>query len=169
VHKWLAERIGDPSLAAFDLTQALASGKLHCQWRRVKTGWTRELTPTVWWADWEFCYLGDLGLCWRRRGSQGITAQGVVRFFLWQPDIDKLWPPLAAKTQEPEPEIDERGKPGPRIKKDWKLHVAGELHRIVMVEKKPPPTADELAKYCHKKMGYLPETSEVSRLIRLLR
>jgi hypothetical protein len=76
----VAERIGDPSLAAFDLTQALASGKLHCQWRRVKTGWKRELTPTVWWADWEFCYLGDLAFADGGGETQGSRRRALCAF-----------------------------------------------------------------------------------------
>jgi hypothetical protein len=182
LHKLLTERLGDPHLAALDLTEALAIGKLHCRMRRMHDG-ARFLVPVSFWVRHELSDWSD-GLRITQRRNQpraefvlpdGVIVpagnkmpDGYAAFSAWERDFDRLWLPTAASTLKPELEIDERRKPGPRINKDWKLHAAGELHRIVIVEKKPPPTADELAKYCHKKTGYLPEISEVSRLIRLL-
>ena len=167
-HKRLVELYGSSSLAALELTKALASGKLRCMWRRLASGWIRELTPITFWADHRLSDWSGVFVIVREL-AHSFTPEHNIKLFVWKPDLDALWPSMATDAPKPEPQIDERRKPGPRINKDWKLHLAGELHRVVIVEKKQPPTADELAKYCHEKTGYLPEISEVSRLIRLLR
>jgi hypothetical protein len=89
-------------------------------------------------------------------------------FYVWEPDIDALWPSMAAYARKPEPEIDERRKPGKRITKNWKLHVAGELHRIIIVEGKPPPTATEIADFCSNKLKHYPDIRSIQRLLRAL-
>ena len=68
--------------------------------------------------------------------------------------------------QEAEPST--HRKPGRKTTKNWRLHVAGELHRIVVVENKPVPAASELATFCVKKLNYHPDIRAVQRLVKLL-
>lgn len=186
-HKRLAERDGDLYLAALDLTKELASGKLRYMRRQRATGWKRELGSPDFWTDYELRYFLTTGLeAFPRRPPRSIeipgengslirvaaplrSLRGVV-FSVWGPDGDKLWPPLEPKSQNPEPEAVASGirrrKPGPQTKKSWKLHVAVELHRIVIIEGKLPPTAKDLAEFCVGKLKYHPDISEIQKLIK---
>jgi hypothetical protein len=65
--------------------------------------------------------------------------------------------------QKPEPEIDDRGKPGRRPKTKWKLHVAAELCRAG-IEGKQTPTAAELSKSLAENRNLHPDASEVRKL-----
>jgi hypothetical protein len=58
-------------------------------------------------------------------------------------------------------------KPGPKIKHDWRLEVAVEVHRR---RKKGgrTPTAGELAEFCSKKFDYQPDESDIHKLLRNL-
>jgi hypothetical protein len=195
-HRRLAELNDDCFLAALDLTKALADDKLPCMWRRRCDGepWR---VPAAFWSDYAlscgpegdaevisrrhrgaaplpagFVVIQSAGLIARRQAESAraspieIPAGGVV-FFIRGPDADKLWPPCA-ECEEAEPKIDERRKPGKKITGKWKLVAANELHRIVIIEKSLPPTAAELAEYCDGKLGYMPDLSDMQKLIREL-
>jgi hypothetical protein len=114
MHRQLMERIGDPHLAAFDLTEALTS-KVRSSRRRRETGYKRELTPFAWWVDYELRWwaketlspkhraLSGFNVCPREPGKKGapyLLTLGVASFFLWGPDYDARWPP-----QNPETEV----------------------------------------------------------------
>ena len=90
------------------------------------------------------------------------------RFFVRRAGLDKRYPatPLPATTSDPRTD-DRRRKPGPRIKHNWRLEVAAEVHRQ---RKKGgrTPTAGELAEFCSKKFDYQPDESEIHRLLRNL-
>jgi hypothetical protein len=167
-HKLLAERHGDPHLAALELNQALTDNKVRCLGRFSASG-KRELVPSPFWADYELSHWSD-GLKVtprRRRGEKGrriiIPLRGVV-LYVWKPDVDKLW-----RRAEQETEISpQRRKPGPQPRKNWKLYVAAELHRIVEIEGKQPPVAADFAQLCEDKLGYQPDIREVQRLLRQL-
>jgi hypothetical protein len=109
------------------------------------------------------------------------------RFFVRRADLDKRYPvtPLApapgaapaadapATAAAPEKKAsdlrtdDRRRKPGPKIKHDWRLEVAAEVHRR---KKKGgrTPTAGELAQFCLNKFDYQPDESDINRLVRIL-
>jgi hypothetical protein len=204
VHHRLAEHLGYADLAAFELTLALANGKLHGKWQSV-VAFGYDLVPLSFWREQQVS-SGPQGARVVLRPSHDDADLKVVRssalisrlakfpapallklsskeeamrnkrlsetvFFVWGPDLGEVWPSFE-DAQKPAPkavtEIDERRKPGRRVTKRWKLQAAGELYRIVIVEGKPPPTADTLATYCQKKTGYLPDESHVQKLIKSL-
>jgi hypothetical protein len=84
-------------------------------------------------------------------------------------DRDKLFP--IAATPAPTPHADDarpkprRRKPGPKIKKGWRLRVAGEANRIMENEKRIP-SAEELAQFCENKLGYQPDERAIQKLLR---
>ena len=90
------------------------------------------------------------------------------RFFVRRAGLDKRYPatPLPATTSDPRTD-DRRRKPGPRIKHNWRLEVAAEVHRQ---RKKGgrTPTAGELAEFCSKKFDYQPDESDIQKLLRFL-
>ena len=108
-------------------------------------------------------------------------------FFVRRADLDKRYPatPLApapggapaadapATAAAPEKKAsdlrtdDRRRKPGPKIKHDWKLHVAAEVHRI-KESGKGRPSAPELAQYCYNKWKWQPDESDIQKLLRSL-
>jgi hypothetical protein len=115
-HKLLAERDGDPHLAALELNQALTGNKVRCMGRFIASG-KRELVPSTFWADYELSYWSD-GLKVtprRRRGEKGsrivIPLRGVV-LYVWEPDADKLRRQAEQETQ-PETDAPPRHKPDP--------------------------------------------------------
>jgi hypothetical protein len=60
-----------------------------------------------------------------------------------------------------------RAKPGPKTTKKWRMVVARALDRIVK-EQQRRPSAGELAEICHDECGYLPDESDVAKLVRTL-
>jgi hypothetical protein len=66
-----------------------------------------------------------------------------------------------------EPPAPRRHKPGPKIKKNWKLRVAGECDRIMRKEGRRP-SAPELAQFCENETGYQPDVSEINKLLHVL-
>ena len=83
--------------------------------------------------------------------------------YVWKPDLDQLW-----STAEAERDLPMSRRPGPKPTENWKLHVAGELHRIVVVERKQPPPASYFVQFCEDKSGYHPDIRAVQRLLREL-
>ena len=60
-----------------------------------------------------------------------------------------------------------RRKPGKKIKRNWRLHAAVELHRF-REEEGRTPTGLELAERVNNKLNYCPDPSDVRKLIRFL-
>jgi hypothetical protein len=88
-------------------------------------------------------------------------------------DLDK-WYPAATATMTAAPQSDDvqtpkprRRKPGPKVKKDWRRHVAAEADRI-MENKNRIPSAAELAQFCENKLGYQPDERAIQKLLRYL-
>lgn len=103
------------------------------------------------------------------RGLARLTAitRSTLWFFVARRDLDMLYPIAAAA--EPETEMSPpRRKPGRKVRKNWKLFVAAELHRIVEVEGKPPPAAAHFAQLCVNKLDHHPDIREVQKLLRQL-
>jgi hypothetical protein len=81
--------------------------------------------------------------------------------YVWRPwEVLPVSVPHAAK--ESEPEESERGKPGPRPKKDWKWFIA---HRLCELRKAgKSETAADLAELCQRELKYLPDESAINTL-----
>lgn len=88
-------------------------------------------------------------------------------------DDKQPMPPLRSKpgpqtrTPTPGPTTSDRRKPGPKIKRNWRLHVAAEAHRI-WKEEGSMPGAPELAAFCGEKLGYVPEETDIRNVLRFL-
>lgn len=54
-----------------------------------------------------------------------------------------------------------------RSKKDWRKHVAREIHRALK-EGNPVPTADDLTQYCVDTIDYDPDSGDLHKLINQL-
>src|SRR5215472_13898971 len=73
--------------------------------------------------------------------------------------LDQRYPattPTERRADDNQPMPPLRSKPGPKIKRNWRLHVAAEAHRI-WKEEGSMPGAPELAAFCGEKLGYVPE------------
>src|SRR5215469_1406350 len=165
-HFWSEKLVGTrlSSYASDELRKQLARGKLRC--RRQDTTGKFELVPRTFWRDHEIdVHSGAVEIYCGPREPHGRDHQTRVNglFFVWRPDLDQFW-----STAEAEQELPMGGKPGPKPTENWKLHVAGELHRIVVVERKQPPPASYFAQFCEDKSGYHPDIGAVQRLLREL-
>jgi hypothetical protein len=70
--------------------------------------------------------------------------------------------PSAAKPAAPQ-----RRKPGPKIKKNWRLHVAAYVHDVRKKTGQTPPSS-EIATYCEVTLDYQPDESDIQKLVRYL-
>jgi hypothetical protein len=101
--------------------------------------------------------------------GEPLYSHGADRvYFVLRSDLDKLYPPAPQAEQAGQEAKTAHRKPGRKTTKNWQLHVAGELHRIVVVEKKPVPPASHFAKFCDDKLNYHPDIRAVQRLLKLL-
>lgn len=97
-HKRLMERTGNADLAALDLTNALAQGRLRCLARSINTGESKPVDPTMW-SQIELLSGVNVRVVWRDNPEFPHIVKpfrGVV-FYVWGPDVDEL---LAGKAPE---------------------------------------------------------------------
>ena len=165
-HFWSEKLVGTrlSPYASDELRKQLARGRLRC--RRQDTTGKFELVPRTFWRDHEIdVRTGAVEIYRGPRGPHDRDHQTCVNgsFFVWKPDLDQFW-----SKAEAEQELPMRRRPGPKPTENWKLHVAGELHRIVVVERKQPPPASYFAQFCEDKSGYHPDLGAVQRLLREL-
>jgi hypothetical protein len=103
-------------------------------------------------------------------GCEKHASEGEAwHFFVRRRELDKHYPigerpetATLATSSSPQ-----RRKPGPKIKKDWRLYVAAETHRIRETENRTPSAA-ELALLCEQKLNYQPDPSDIQKLLRML-
>jgi hypothetical protein len=170
VYKQLKEEHSDPDIMLLDLFEAMDDGRVRHKSRQTRGGRKHALEPPGWLSEWERNSAPDgLSDLWLQRLEEsGILRQaksGVV-FYVWEPDlVERLWPPCE-ECAKPEPEIDERSKPGPRPKTNWKLHATAELCRTG-IEGRQTPTPVELADFLAK-LNLHPDSSEVQKLRKAL-
>jgi hypothetical protein len=172
-----ANALGSGDLAERDLPEDLQSGRLSSAMRRISPDGavdTFERLDPSFWKEVEVCQpLGDdpdvevYGL------DAKLTASFSLFFFVARNDLDKLYPvdhALEPASNAPAAASDAptRRKPEKRIRKNWKLCVAVELHRVMETEGKLPPPASYFATHCLKKLGYHPDISEIQKLIKVL-
>jgi len=166
-HHFLSEKLVGTRLSSYasdELRNQLARGKLRCM-RRDATG-KPELVPRTFWRDHEIdTHTGAVEIYRGPRGPHGRDHQSRVNglFYVWKPDLDQFWSTTEAEQAQPV-----RQRSGPKPIENWKLHIAGELHRIVVVERKQPPPASYFAQFCEDKSGYHPDIRAVQRLLRVL-
>jgi hypothetical protein len=168
---WAEGALGSTSLAEDDLTAHFRSGQLPlARWRRSGGVGTLELLePSVREKLHVVEAEYDGVLLVRVWGLPPEIASS--DFFVERGPLENLYSPgpaLEPASDAPAMASDAptRRKPGPRIKKNWKLHIAVELHRIVIIERKLPPTAKDLAEFCVRKLNHHPDISEIQKLIK---
>jgi hypothetical protein len=142
-------RTGDHDLAARVLTEAMAKpgGVRSMRWRvRKGTGGPeREQLPLAFWAEQHELYWSGaekrLMIIERRRAGQIVTADAArgYAFFVWKPDLDKLYPdaavtaaaegPRRSRTQERIREAVEKELPG-----EWEHLEIGEIMKRLGIQ-----------------------------------
>lgn len=174
--KLLIQRTASVQLALIDLERALATGKLRSTRRDPATG-KQEAVPAAFWKTNQIHY-DDFGSgsvfiypraeprkwgAWAYSPHDRVTAGQI--YFISKTEFAALWPgPEAAEASE----APQSRKPGPRTTKQWKLHAAREIFRIVIELKKSEPNAAEIAEFLAKKIGVSPDQSEIRKLIKQL-
>ena len=87
------------------------------------------------------------------------------------PEIPALLPPApvpAPPSTAGDSPPSQRRKPGPKLRYNWRLHVAAEVHRV-REKGQRTPTASELALWCSEKWdGWQPDESDIHNLLRFL-
>jgi hypothetical protein len=170
----LSPIIGDKSLIAQDLTEALASEKIRCMRRRTnehemayrQPARPESMPPSFWTQYYLVCLPnGDIRVALRQPSNDHSWIVNGV-FYLWQPDCEEVWPELKeADASEAEASEPLRRKPGPRPKEEWQLFVVYKFSGQ-KYSGKPPPTAGELAQLCQEELGYPPAETAINKLLR---
>jgi hypothetical protein len=191
-HRMLTGSVGDPDLAAKDLTAAVADKRsdkgLPCMQRaiarHIAPDQDREIVPLSFWDEYEFGFdpVSEKLQIWAK--GLAVDFRFRVAFFVWKPKFEKICPELAAsaaphaassaRDDEPTPaptaRIDDkpqRRRPGPKIKHNWRLFVAAQVYEIKEREGRTP-SAGELAQLCEDKIHYQPDESEIQKFLRIL-
>ena len=164
-HHFCSEKLVGTRLSSYasdELRKQLGRGKLRCM-RRDTASKPEVVSRTFWQVHEIDVHTGAVEIYRGPRGPHGRDHQTRVNglFYVWKPDLDQLW--STAEAEQPM-----RRRRGPKPIENWKLHVAGELHRIVVVERKQPPPASYFAQFCHDKSAYHPDIHAVQRLLREL-
>jgi len=152
-------------LATVELMEALRSGKLRCMGRNSANPSERKLVPSSFWQDRRILLIdGHLQI----RGKLHGPGKGVYwDLFVWEPDIDTLWP--AERPVQQMTGMSPSGKPpGPKPRGDWQLHVARELYARAKAGEKDP-TAPTMIRYCIETIGYAPDDSDMRKLVKSFR
>jgi len=170
-HERRRQQTGDRHLAARDLTDALADGRLRCMARRIGegTGPDRELVPPAFWADWRLDSWAD-ALLVRLRGRGLVRRHRGSAFFIWETDLKKIFgaerdaaSPTAREQKKPE----RRGRPREH---DWPEIAAELASRVITM----PTWSNEdivvdLLKWCQRQNKKEPPRSELSAYVSALR
>ena len=186
-HRMLTGLLGDPDLAAKDLTAAVADKRLPCMRRAIAShiapDQDREIVPLSFWDEYEFGF--DPVSEKLQIGAKGLAVEFRFRvaFFVWKPKFEKIWPKLAAsaaphaassaRDDEPTPAPTartddklERRMPGPQPKLRWRTALARELSRRAGAGE-PEPTAEQMCALVQDKSGK-PELRTVQKEMKKL-
>jgi hypothetical protein len=185
-HKAILPRTGDWHLAARDLTAAMAKPDgVRSMRRRVKRGEgpDRELLPRSFWEAYELRpwnsrpgpFPNDsLLVC--PPGKTGRAIQGYA-FFVWNPDLEKIWPtaaPTAGSSEHPnDPLRPPPRRRGPVMTHDW-FSICGEIARRcidprtgrVTVPKSENKLAEDLLKWLSEQGIDPPAPSEMREAVK---
>src|SRR5262249_11714325 len=144
-HRMLTGLLGDPDLAAKDLTAAVADKRsdkrLPCMPRAIAShiapDQDREIVPLSFWDKYAFAFdpvSEKLHIL-----TKGFNPQFCCRvaFFVWKPEFERIWPALAAsatphaassaRDDEPTPAPTartDRRVPGPQPELRWRTDLA---------------------------------------------
>jgi hypothetical protein len=90
-------------------------------------------------------------------------------FYVFEFDADEVRAllPRAEASAPDESAASRRRKPGPKVKKDWRLHAAAHVYDVKKKTGRTPP-ASEIAQYCEDTLDYQPDSSEIQKLLRYL-
>lgn len=162
--------LGSSDLAERDLVEHMRSGQLPSAMRQVERDDT-EMFARIKPPFWDGLTLMEAGSDGLGKGSGTVQVRGLkvtanakLWFFVARGHLDKLYPVSRVRADGDDEPTTSR-KPGPRPTRNWKLHVAGELDRLIKAGK-PIPTASELAQYCVDTLGHHPDISDIQKLIR---
>jgi hypothetical protein len=164
--------VGRRDLALSCINRDLRSGKLKSALVKVSPdgGVTMTLLKL---SDWE-----QRAVWTPLNPQEGVGVEPYVdgHVYLRRIDLDKHYSiaaTLAAHQSNDTPSIlttgkvGARRKPGPKIRHDWRLHVAAEVHRIKETGK-ATPSAAELAQFCYNKWKWQPDESDIQKLLKYL-
>ncbi|MCP3464480.1 hypothetical protein [Bradyrhizobium sp. CCGUVB23] len=135
-YKLLYQRRGHSKLASLDMNKALASGRVRCMRRNIESGDPEPLTREFW-AHRELVAHATASFTRTRDGPDPV---GFV-YFLWHPDVEKVWPALRQTDDETAPV---RAKPGPKPKDDWHTLIAQWLIAVAVDDPKRLRNVDTL-------------------------
>jgi hypothetical protein len=97
-----AERTRDNDLAVLDLMELLAQDRLPCMIRSTITGERKLVASTAWTDQIMLEWWPSFGASVVHRHQPGEPFPNIVkpfrgwRFYVWQPVLDRIWPPPAA-------------------------------------------------------------------------
>jgi hypothetical protein len=176
-HRMLTGLLGDPDLAAKDLTAAVADKRsdkrLPCMQRAIAShiapDQDREIVLLSFWDKYEFGFdpVSEKLQIWAK-GLVAVEFRFRVAFFVWKPKFEK-WPALAAsaashaassaRDDEPTPATTartddklERRMPGPQPELRWRTALARELIRRARAGE-PEPTAEQMCALVQDRSG----------------
>jgi hypothetical protein len=138
-HRRLTGLVGDPDLAAKDLTAAVADQRLPCMQRAIAShiapDQDRKIVPLSFWDKYEFGFdpVNGLKVCRKNRfPAYPVDFPIPVAFFVWKPKFEKIWPePAASVSARSSPAGIEAPPPRPRGSPwthDW-FSICGEIAR----------------------------------------
>jgi hypothetical protein len=103
-----------------------------------------------------------------------VEPYAAGHYYVRRADLDKWYPDPATPTvtaarqsDDVQPPKPRRRKPGPKIRYDWRLHVAVEVHRL-KESGKGTPSASQLAQFCYDKWKWQPDESDIQKLLKYL-
>jgi hypothetical protein len=192
-HRWLAERIGNPDLAAHDLATALAK---RVRSMRRYFGRFRDLSrPDLEREQLEFSFWVEHRLTsWTHGLRIGLANRGVdypipaVGVYAWKPDLELVWPDMFASAPAKEavsvaasipastagsgddttPRSVLRQTPGPKTARDWQDHVLREAYRAA-AEGRRLPSGSELADSCAEYLGVTVDVGDINKFLKKVR
>jgi hypothetical protein len=132
------ERTGDNDLADIDLEKLLAEGRLPCM-RRSITSEERVRVAAIAWTDLIRLYSGkEVRVIYRKplsqtKGHYIVNPVRGWRFFVWQPVLDRIWPPPAGSAPVDHDDASDtppRVKSGPKPRRNWPMLIEQWLNEV---------------------------------------
>jgi hypothetical protein len=166
---------GPPDIAVSCLNRDLRSGRLGSVLVESSPDGKETMTPLNS-SYWEQRTVHAIG----RRRLQVEPQVTAGHYYVRRADLDQWYPDPATPIMPAARQSDDtpskptttskhghRRKPGPKVTKDWRRHVAGQVDRIMENEKRIP-SAPELAQFSENKLGYQPDERAIQQLLRYL-
>ena len=166
------QRTGANKLAAEDFNRALKAGDLRAQVRRAN-GSREELAASAWDDFHVNVYFGrkdqpvSMAVGSRKLGGSRSRDQW---FFVWRPDYEKIFGPVAAAA---EPRAQSQEVPEKRGRKQ--VHDRADLQSVALVlalqrkhgapEKKPAEVVGELSDFCKRDNRKVPAESTLYEIV----